>query len=205
MTLEEFKSYVESRAEWFRGRFPESDESLKNIEEALGMSLPGSLKWLLKEYGYWHATSVSSLEESVRATSEARTYHSLPKQYIVLNDYQDCGLILIDTGESTSPGEYPLYWPAWEDIIPAPNLSGASRYDTFPDYVADMFESNVNRVDEKYVRYDPKDFPEGNPAASQLRLEWTRSEQTSQARLAWRWRLVRAIQFGREALTVSMS
>jgi hypothetical protein len=129
------------------------------------VTLPISLKWLLKEYGYWHATAVSSLEESVRATSEARAYHGLPKQYMVLNDYQDGGLILINTGESSQQGEYPLYWLGWEDIIPTPNLSGASRYDTFPDYVADMFESNVNGIDEKYVRYDPKDYPEGDTPA----------------------------------------
>jgi hypothetical protein len=165
MTLEEFKAYVESRADWFRGRFPESDESLKNVEEALEVPLPVSLKWLLKEYGYWHATSVSSLEESVRATSEARAYHNLPKRYIVLNDYQDGGLILIDTGESSSVGEFPLYWIGWEDISALPNFPEETRYSSFAEYVEDMFESSTNGIEEKYIRYDPKNYPEGDTDA----------------------------------------
>jgi hypothetical protein len=38
-------------ADWFRGDFRETQESLREAEERLGVSLSEELKWLLLEWG----------------------------------------------------------------------------------------------------------------------------------------------------------
>lgn len=161
MTTEEFKAFVRTNEEWFRGRLPETEDSLSSAELTLGVRLPESIRWLLQEYGYWHATGISDLADTVKDTLAARTHHSLSRRFIVLENRQDAGLILVDTGDETSPGEPPLYWVGMEDLAAEPRLTGNQRFPSYGEYAADRLESERDFLEEKDVPYDPRNFPEG--------------------------------------------
>lgn len=161
MTLLEFQRFVADHIDWFRGRLPETESSLREFEQALGVNLPASVKWLLKEQGYWRASGVSSLEEAVRDTVLARAHLDLPMRYIVLDNFDDGGVVLVDTGDETSDGEFALYWIAPEDIGNPPRLDGNTRYESFGDYVKDRLPSVQRIVAAEDARYDPAEFPQG--------------------------------------------
>jgi hypothetical protein len=161
MTLHEFQDFVAVNIDWFRGRLPETDSSLQQVERTLGVELPGSLKWLLSEHGYWHGTGVSNLEDTVKDTLDARQHLSLPNKFVVLENFQDGGVILIDADEVTSSGESPLYWVGMEDLGNPPQLEGNTRFDSFGDYVKDRLPSVQDAIEPRYARYNPADFPEG--------------------------------------------
>jgi hypothetical protein len=161
MKFNQFQDFVAGNIEWFHGRFPETESSLQQVEQALGVELPASAKWLLKEHGYWHGTGVSNLEDAVKDTLDARRYHGLPTRFVVLDNFQDGGIILIDTGEETSSGEFAMYWVGMEDLGNPPLLEGNTRYDSFGDYVKDQLPSKQAFIEPRYIRYDPADYPEG--------------------------------------------
>ena len=161
MTFNQFQEFVAANIDWFRGRLRETDSSLLQVEQALGVELPDSVKWLLKEHGYWHGTGVSNLEGTVRDTLDARRHLALPNRFVVLNNFQDGGLILIDTGEETSSGEFAMYWVGMEDVGNPPRLEGNPRYGSFGDYVKDRLPSEQGLIEPDYVHYDPANFPEG--------------------------------------------
>ena len=83
--------------------------------EALGVTLPDDIRWLLGTYGYWHATGISSLDETVADTQAAREHLNLPHQFIVLYNHQDGGAILLDTVPDQD-GENKVYNVGWEAI-----------------------------------------------------------------------------------------
>ena len=64
--MSKFQNFVRENEVWFRGRLPETDDTLLRVENELGVMLPDDIKWLLKEYGYWHGTGISNIEESDR-------------------------------------------------------------------------------------------------------------------------------------------
>src|SRR5262249_28043853 len=149
--------------DWFRGRLAETDASLQETEERLGVKLPQSIKWLLKQHGYWHGTGVPRLRDAIETTLRWRRQALLPTRFVVLDDLEDPVAILIDTGELTSSGESPLYWVGMEDIGNPPRLDGEgnTRYDSFGDYVKDRLPSVQDFIEPRYVRYNAADFPEG--------------------------------------------
>ena len=162
MTTAEFREFVRSREEWFRGRLPESEASFENVEQRLGVRLPESLRWLLTEFGYWHGTGVSNLEDSVTQTLLARRHLQLPIRYVVLENHHDGGLILLDTGDETSPGECAVYgWIGAEDLGSDMELHDSTRLDSFGAYVANRLTAEQSLIDPRWVRYDPADSPEG--------------------------------------------
>jgi hypothetical protein len=161
MTFHQFQDFVAGNIDWFRGRMPETDSSLKHAELSLGVELPSSVKWLLKEHGYWHGTGVSNLEDAVKDTLDARHHLALPGRFVVLDNFQDGGIILIDTGEETSSGEFAMYWVGMQDLGKPPRLEGNTRYDSFGDYVKDQLLSKQDCIEPRFVRYDPAEFPEG--------------------------------------------
>jgi SMI1 / KNR4 family (SUKH-1) len=161
MTSHEFQDFVAANIDWFRGRLPETDASLQEAEELLRVQLPNSLKWLLKQHGYWHGTSISSLRDAIETTLRWRRHALLPARFVVLEDFEDAGAILVDTGEMTASGESPLYWVGMEDVGNPPRLEGNTRFDSFGDYVKAQLPSVQDHIKARFVRYDPRDFPEG--------------------------------------------
>lgn len=97
MQSDEFAALVEANAAWFSGTNPESTESLALAESRLGVSLPETMKWLLRRYGYSLACGLDNLEDSVAATLMLRERVSLPHHVILLNDWGDAGVVLLDS------------------------------------------------------------------------------------------------------------
>lgn len=114
--MSEFREFVKENEIWFRGRLPETDDSLDRVERELGVTLPEDIRWLLKEYGYWHGTGISNIEESVDDTKLAREHVHLPTNYVVLYDHQDGGVILLDVVADINTGKNRIINSAWESI-----------------------------------------------------------------------------------------
>jgi hypothetical protein len=161
MTTDEFEAFVKSNEEWFRGRLAETELSLTEAERSLGVALPQSLRWLLKEYGYWHGTAVSNLEDTVKDTLAAREHLGLPANFVVLENHEDGGLIIINTSEQSCRGEPALYWVGYEDLGEVPELAGSHRFGSYGDYVAYLLPSVQKIIPPEDIRYDPRKYPEG--------------------------------------------
>lgn len=129
----EFKTFVAENAEWFRGHFLETEETLQEAEVLLGVRLSTDLTWLLTEWGYGDAVGIGNLRESVSWTLRVRTSWQMPVQYVLLHDWQDAGIVLMDTKNVNIEGEPRVLYvthPPKED-----NPSDIIRsYATFADW-----------------------------------------------------------------------
>jgi len=151
-----FRQFVEANVRWFRGHLPESDATLDAAEASLGVSLPQDIRWLLRDYGYWHATGISSLDETVSNTQAAREHLNLPTQFIVLYDHQDGGVILLDTLVDTETGGHKVYNSGWESVPDA--IENEIVYDSFLDYVRDVLDRQQDFIAPDDVDYDPSRY-----------------------------------------------
>lgn len=59
--MSKFQEFVKVNEKWFRGRSPETDATLDVVEKELSILIPVDIRWLLKEYGYWHGTGISNI------------------------------------------------------------------------------------------------------------------------------------------------
>ena len=138
-------------ARWFRGRGHESMASLDLAEEKLGVRLPDEIRWLLSTYGYWHATGISSLDETVSDTLAARQHLNLPNCFVVLYNHHDGGVILLDTVPD-SEGNNKVYNVGWGAV--PDNLDGGIQYRSYLDYVRTILEAERDFLAEEDVDYD---------------------------------------------------
>ena len=83
--------------EFFSGDLKESDESLRDVEGVLEVKLPNDLKWLMKTCGYGDCCPIPNIQECIPNTKRFREAVSLPRQYVVLDDRNDAGAVLLDT------------------------------------------------------------------------------------------------------------
>jgi hypothetical protein len=149
--MSRFRDFVEQNARWFRGRGHESSSSLDATERSLGVALPDDIRWLLRTYGYWHATGISSLEETVADTLECRQHLGLPNQYVVLYNHQDGGVILLDSVPD-GEGENKVYNAGWEAV---PNhIEEDIVYPSYLNYVQSVLTAAQNFIAEKDVDCD---------------------------------------------------
>lgn len=133
-----FRQFVETNARWFRGRLPESEATLDAAEATLGVSIPQDVRSLLRDYGYWHATGISSLDETVANTLAARQHLDLPARYIVLYDHHDGGVILLDTIADDETGQHKVYNSGWEYV--PDEIETDIVYDSFLEYIQHILE-----------------------------------------------------------------
>src|SRR5690349_4555030 len=97
MTQAEFRSMVVQNSRWFEGVSPETADSIRKAEQQLGCALPSSMKWLLSMWGYSSACGIASLDDTVADTLNARRTLGLEERYIILNNWQDGGYVVMDT------------------------------------------------------------------------------------------------------------
>ena len=152
MNLQDFQRFTVNNLRWLQGVCPEELEDLLTYEQKLGFPLPPSLKWLLSEYGYSMACGVENLEESVELTLDCRRKISLPKDILLINDWNDGGLVFMIANQSPYQ-EYPIIWSDTGDIYTLiegkPLPSDVSKYENFPLWVADRV-----LVEEEESNYD---------------------------------------------------
>lgn len=161
MEFDAFRRFVESNIDWFRGRLPETDASLASYESDLECRFPSSIKWLLSTHGYWHATGIPNLGESVALTLELRQSIALPNHFVVLADNGDGGVIVLDSSRPTVGDEFTIH------DVDAAALHGLDSqpftpdivYDSFGRYVESVLESQRSIIDPPDVAYDPDEFP----------------------------------------------
>jgi hypothetical protein len=96
LTLAEFQSFVASHPEKFAGvrRHPAAD--FDDFERRLGHPLPESVRWLLGTHGYSECSGIDHLTHAVERTLECRSSISLPHNWLLLNDWGDAGIVLLD-------------------------------------------------------------------------------------------------------------
>lgn len=96
MTLADFQSFVASHPEKFAGVHPHSEADFDEFERMLDHSLPESLRWLLGTNGYSECCGVDNLNEAVEQTIACRGSMGLPRNWLLLNDWGDGGIVLMD-------------------------------------------------------------------------------------------------------------
>ncbi|MEQ8211116.1 MAG: SMI1/KNR4 family protein [Lacipirellulaceae bacterium] len=133
------------------GHLPETNASLDAAERELGLKLPTCVRWLLRDYGYWHATGIESLEDSVKNTIAGRKHVSLPQQYLVLYDHQDGGVVVVDSDDwRVGP---PVFHLGWEDV--EEGLHTEPEFASYLAYVKYVLESQRGFISESDIDYDP--------------------------------------------------
>jgi hypothetical protein len=151
--MDALRQFIDANIRWFRGHLPESDASLDSAEAQLGVSLPPDIRWVLRDFGYWHATGISSLDETIGNTIAAREHLKLPHRYIVLYDHQDGGVILLDTKPNQATGQYKVYDSGWESV--PDNLEHEIVYDSYLDYVKKVLARRQDFIAPEEIDYDP--------------------------------------------------
>ena len=140
MNQGDFATFVASNIDLMKGVHPEAPEDLARYEAELGFHLPSSMKWLLSTHGYSMACGVSNLEDSVKTTLECRNSISLPKDVLVINDWNDGGVIFAIARECEE-SEYEIFWGDAGDLYEyadgKPISGSVERFANFPAWVAD--------------------------------------------------------------------
>ncbi|WDQ19138.1 SMI1/KNR4 family protein [Rhodopirellula sp. P2] len=160
MDFDAFRQFVESNIDWFRGRLPETDATFTGYESALGCRFPASIRWLLTTHGYWHATGIPNLDESVTLTLQLRQSIALPNDFVILADHGDGGVIVLDSSSLTMGDEFTIH------DVDAATLHGLDVkpfppdivYDSFGQYAKSVLESQRSIIDPPDVVYDPRAF-----------------------------------------------
>jgi hypothetical protein len=96
LTLAEFQLLVASHPDKFAGVHPHPAADFDEFERALGHPLPESLRWLLSTHGYSECCGVDNLTEAVEQTIACRNSIGLPCDWLLLNDWGDGGIVLLD-------------------------------------------------------------------------------------------------------------
>jgi hypothetical protein len=137
LTLAEFQSFVASHPAQFDGVHPHSASDFDEYERRLGHPLPESLRWLLGTHGYSECCGVDNLAEAVERTLACRESIGLPQNWLLLNDWGDAGIVLIDV---------PTGRVCWCGAHNAGNLadrkidSDADWFDGYPEWTARRVE-----------------------------------------------------------------
>lgn len=137
MTLSQFQLFVASRPHDFAGVHTYTAADFARFESQLGSPLPDSLRWLLGNHGYSQASGVDNLDEAVNQTIVCRSSISLPRNWLLLNDWGDGGIVLLDllTGR--------VCWCGAHNVA---NLNGgmidtdADWYDGYPEWAVSRIE-----------------------------------------------------------------
>lgn len=145
--MSKFQEFVVQNSKWFKGRHTETDASLDHVEKELDLKLPQDIRWLLCEYGYWHGTGISNIEESIEDTKQAREHLQLPSNYIVLYDHQDGGVVLLDT--ESKNGTNRVIDTAWESV--PNNLEKEIIYSDLVTYIKRVIEVESEVLEEEDI------------------------------------------------------
>lgn len=151
--MESLNDFVRTNERWFVGHLPETDTSLDAAENELGLKIPTCIRWILRDYGYWHATGIESLEASVKNTISGRKYVDLPNQYLVLYDHQDGGVVVVDSDADDRSVGPPVFHLGWEDV--PEGLDTEPEFPSYLAYVKDVLEDRQGFIDESDIDYDP--------------------------------------------------
>lgn len=137
---------LEKHRSLLQGTRMETEASLRSVESRLRIKLPGDVRWFLLSCGYGPANAVPNIVSSVCATERFRSAVGLPEQYVVLDDRNDAGAVLLDT---TSPNGSVL----WVDTHALSKVgksalspSEADKFASFVSWVEYCVESEADET-----------------------------------------------------------
>jgi hypothetical protein len=143
MDFHDFQDFVRSNIDLLSGIHPESEADFAEYEAALGFPLPRSMKWLLSTHGYSMACGVENLDGSVRLTTECRESIQLPKNVLIINDWNDGGVVFAVVDEEPD-GEYAIVWGDAADLHTlskgAEIPEGSERFRGFAEWIVDRVQ-----------------------------------------------------------------
>ncbi len=151
MDADQFRDFVHEHDAHFRGINPETPESLRRCESALGFELPPTLAWLLSEYGYSSCCGVDDLAECVERTLACRQAIGLPDNILLLNDWGDAGVVFT-IADDRIDRDYAIVWSASRDLhklaqgVPLPS-SGVRFFINFAAWVQDRLRVDIEAAE----------------------------------------------------------
>lgn len=92
---------LEKHGGLLKGTRMETEATLQSVESCLRVTLPRDVKWFLQSCGYGPANAIPNIISSVSSTERFRGAVGLPEQYVVLDDRNDAGAVLLDTASPT--------------------------------------------------------------------------------------------------------
>jgi hypothetical protein len=135
--LEEHKSLLQ-------GSKVETEEALQSVEARLSVTLPHDIKWFLLSCGYGPVNAIPNITSSVSDTERFRCAVGLPEQYVVLDDRNDAGAVLLDTASPHATilwvNMHALHKVGKGTLSP----SEADKFDTFTEWVVYCIESEAD-------------------------------------------------------------
>lgn len=138
LTFAEFQSLVASHPAQFAGVRPHSVADFDEFERRLGHPLPESLRWLLGTHGYSECSGIDNLAAAVEQTIACRGSIALPHNWLLLNDWSDSGIVLLDLATKRV---------CWCGAHNADNLANgeidadADWFDGYPEWTANRVEA----------------------------------------------------------------
>jgi hypothetical protein len=88
---------VESTPSLFADSVRESESTLLELEAALNVSLPSDVRWFWQFCGSGDTDAAPNARHCISDTIRYRSAVSLPSNYVVLDDRNDGGTVLLDT------------------------------------------------------------------------------------------------------------
>jgi hypothetical protein len=94
------------------------------------------MTWILTEHGYSSVCGVDSLAQSVEATLRCRKNLGLPHHIVILNDWNDAGVVFLDTSAGNGD-EMRVYWVGSHNLYRlGEGIEMDGDIDRFPTYAA---------------------------------------------------------------------
>ena len=146
--MSSLREVVADNLPYFSGTSKETPDSVDFVERNLCLSLPEELKWLLVTHGYGKCTIVPNLEETVSDTNRFRNHAGLPSQYLVLEDLNDAGVVILDTQSA----EGAIVWLATHCLgeLKQNKPQDLSDSDYYPN-LASWAKFKLNEAKEEYA------------------------------------------------------
>ncbi len=131
MNTKSFKVFAEENSCWFSSEVRESSEDIASFEKELSFQFPTEMKWLLTTFGYSASCGIENIRSSVEKTLELRDSINLQNSVLILNDWNDAGIVLMLSGRPE------VIWCGTEDIYNyVESRSFPKTVDIFANYPA---------------------------------------------------------------------
>lgn len=91
------RQLVEKSPSLFSGAVREDEATLLKLESSLGVSLPPDIRWFWLSCGSGSTDAAPNARSSISDTLRYRSAVALPPNYVVLDDRNDAGTVLLDT------------------------------------------------------------------------------------------------------------
>lgn len=131
--MSSLKDFAFAHEKYCFGRRKETEESFARVEAELQVVLPEEFKWFLRVCGYGECNAVSNLASCVSDTKRFRAAADLPKRFVVLDDRNDAGAILLDTESQAGA-------VTWIDTHALPRIAtdelATTEHDHFPNFAS---------------------------------------------------------------------